>query len=303
MVQEGGFQAFNFYELFQYIKLVVWFEKNTTDLHLTYTLLTPKNDLMAKNESSKTPILTPNELKVLAFIEASLETNGYSPSFQEIKDHFGFASYNSVQRYIKQLQSKQFLSTPADNSKRALLVLKSSKTYLNLLKISSAIPTKTNQPQPFKNVKKEALLMEVSPPLGESLSLPLLGRVAAGAPIEAFHHDEFVDVPVSLVRSAAKTFALSVQGQSMIEDGILDGDVILVQKQSYARNGETVVAMINNQATVKRFYLHSTPSIHNSPQTNPQIELRPANSTMESMWFSTEEVDIQGVVVGLIRRF
>lgn len=273
---------------------------------------------MKKKKSLKSDaLLTPNELKVLEFIEISLETNGYSPSFQEVKDHFGFASYNSVQRYIKQLQNKKFLSVPADNSKRALQILKSSRTYLSLLKISSAKMNinEQNQTQPLK---KEALLREVSPPLVESLSLPLLGRVAAGAPIEAFTHDEFVDVPSSLVRSVSKTFALSVQGQSMIEDGILDGDVILVQKQSYARNGETVVAMINNQATVKRFYLHPQGSIHSFPQshahkhnqkesislqTEAQVELRPANSSMESMWFSPDEVDIQGVVVGLIRRF
>lgn len=254
----------------------------------------------AKNQT----LLTPNELKVLEFIEVSLNENGFSPSFQEIKEHFGFASYNSVQRYVKQLQDKNFLSTPADNSKRALQVLKSSDKYLNLLKMSSAKlnNNKTNRTQPLK---KEALLPELSPPLVESLSLPLLGRVAAGAPIEAFTHDEYVDVPASLVRSAAKTFALSVQGQSMIEDGILDGDVILVQKQSYARNGETVVAMVNNQATVKRFYLHSSGHIHSFPQNDsqPRVELRPANSSMDSMWFSPDEIEIQGVVVGLVRRF
>ncbi len=258
---------------------------------------------MAKNK-----VLSPNELKVLGFIESYLETNGFSPSFQEIKDHFGFASYNSVQRYVKQLQGKNFISTPADNSKRALQVLKSSKSYLSLLKMSSA-KTSINEKNRTQPSKKETLLRELSPPLVESLSLPLLGRVAAGAPIEAFNHDEFVDVPASLVRSAAKTFALSVQGQSMIEDGILDGDVILVQKQSYARNGETVVAMINNQATVKRFYLHSKSNIHTFPQSNThsddstQVELRPANSTMNSMWFLPDDVHIQGVVVGLIRRF
>jgi len=267
---------------------------------------------MAKNKTKST-LLTPNELKVLEFIENSLIENGFSPSFEEIKGHFGFASYNSVQRYIKQLQAKSFLSTPADNSKRALQVLKSSKQYLSLLKISSVKPTQ-NENTRTQPLKKEALLVEASPPLVESLSLPLLGRVAAGAPIEAFTHDEYVDVPTSLVRSAAKTFALSVQGQSMIEDGILDGDVILVQKQSYARNGETIVAMINNQATVKRFYFHSQKDIHSYPQddahmefstqnSHKEIELRPANSSMSSMWFSSGEVDIQGIVVGLIRRF
>jgi repressor LexA len=130
--------------------------------------------------------------------------------------------------------------------------------------------------------------------------------VAAGAPIEAFTHDEYVEVPSSLVRNPAKTFALVVQGQSMVEDGILDGDVIFVQKQTYANNGETVVAMVNNQATVKRFYLHkdrrTQEDVHSNPQTDTQVELRPANSSMQSMWFSPQTVHVQGVVVGLIRR-
>jgi repressor LexA len=132
------------------------------------------------------------------------------------------------------------------------------------------------------------------PSQSENFSLPLLGRVAAGAPIEAYEHDEFIDVPASLVRHADRTYALRVQGQSMIEDGILDGDVILVQRQSSASNGEIVVAMIGEEATVKRFY--------RQPQDR-QIELRPANSTMESMWFDSSEVQIRGIVVGLIRKF
>ena len=126
--------------------------------------------------------------------------------------------------------------------------------------------------------------------------------MAAGSPIESFLNDEHVDVPATMIRNPSKTFALIVEGQSMIEDGILDGDIIFVQKQSYANNGDTVVAMVNNQATVKRFYLHD---IHTNPQSDahPQVELRPANATMESMWFAPYNIDIQGIVVGLIRRF
>lgn len=99
----------------------------------------------------------------------------------------------------------------------------------------------------------------------------------------------------------------------MIEDGILDGDLLLVQKQSFANNGETVIAMVNNQATVKRFYLHRKrdANIHSNPQTHahlsgatePQVELRPANATMTSLWYPPYDVDIQGIVVGLMRRF
>ncbi|RYZ76192.1 MAG: hypothetical protein EOP05_05715, partial [Proteobacteria bacterium] len=159
----------------------------------------------------------------------------------------------------------------------------------------------------------------------ESLSLPLLGRVAAGAPIEAVEHDEFIEVPSSLVRHADRTYALRVQGQSMIDDGILDGDVILVQRQNTAQNGEIVVAMVGEEATVKRFYAHR--GAKNIPQEaidalferlgggdgdgedsagrsiDKMIELRPANSTMAPMWFDPSEIQLRGVVVGLIRRF
>lgn len=263
--------------------------------------------------------LTLKELKVLEFIEIFMLDQGVAPTYQEIREHFGFASLNSVQRYLKQLQEKNYLYIPGGNQKRALQILQSSKSIPNLLSDrigdSAASVLTTQNPVLSQTLKKETPFESLSPPLAESLSLPLLGRVAAGSPIESFTHDEFVSVPASLIRNPAKTFALVVQGQSMIEDGILDGDVIFVQKQSYAHNGETVVAMVNNQATVKRFYLQSpNKDVHSNPQTdahppasedNPdkRVELRPANASMESMWYPPHAVDIQGIVVGLMRRF
>lgn len=274
---------------------------------------------MAPKKQSPLP-LSVKELRVLEFIEAFVEEKTVAPTFQEIKEHFGFASFNSVQRYLKQLQDKNYIHIPGGNQKRALQVLHSSKSVSNLLSAVPLAANPTTHPASIQPHKKGiSRHHEVSPPQGPprldsevSLSLPLLGRVAAGSPIEAFTDNEFVDVPATLIRNPSKTFALIVQGQSMIEDGILDGDVIFVQKQSYANNGETVVAMVNNQATVKRFYLHrngrDTKDIHSNPQSHAhpseqQVELRPANSTMESMWHPPYHVDIQGIVVGLIRRF
>lgn len=258
----------------------------------------------------KTPQpLSLKELKVLEFVESFMHEQGVAPTYQQIKEHFGFASFNSVQRYLKQLQDKNYIHIPGGNQKRALQVLHSSRSLSNSLAETSALTT-TQYPS-LTQPKKETPL-DRSPPSMESLSLPLLGRVAAGSPIESFLSDEHVDVPSSMIRNPAKTFALMVQGQSMVEDGILDGDIIFVQKQSYAQNGETVVAMINNQATVKRFYLHK--DVHRNPQSHAhssqqspapdqQVELRPANSTMKSMWHAPYNVDIQGIVVGLMRRF
>jgi repressor LexA len=254
---------------------------------------------------SKTPRpLTEKEKEVLEFIEGFVGGRGIAPTFQEIKDNFGFASFNSVQRYLKQLQVKNYLHIPAGNQKRAIQLLHPSASYSNLLRMTSTITNpNTYQPTPKKEALDES---HVSSPRVEPLSLPLLGRVAAGLPIEAFLNQEFVDVPPSLIRYPSKTFGLVVQGESMIEDGILDGDVIFVQKQSYANNGQTIVATLNNQATVKKFYLQNKKDIHHDPQVNPHtkmVELRPANAQMTSIWADPDDVDIQGIVVALLRRF
>ncbi len=291
--------------------------------------------------------LTAKEKKVLEFIESFIGERGIVPSYQEIKEFFGFASFNSVQRYLKQLQKKQYIYIPPGNQKRAITVLQSSQTIQNLMAqeaptsgvmgINNHNPSTTQNPflpnfnkgplpesqesrhsthslmhessttgshslgHQVKGPEEEA--SPNSPPVAESLFLPLLGRVAAGHPIEALDHDEFVSAPPHLIRNASKTFALKVEGESMIEDGILDGDIIFVQEQSTANNGETVVATVDGEATVKRFYFHkpSPFSQHKEKLKHPMIELRPANFNMQSLWFEPHDVHIRGVVVGLIR--
>lgn len=242
-----------------------------------------------------TPLpLTEKEKAVLAYVENCLAETGVSPSYQEIKDHFGFASFNSVQNYLKQLTHKGYIRNP-NNSKRAIQVLHSSQT------VQAQITKKIGQSKlsSQKSGPLQSSLLHTPGERGEVLSLPLLGKVAAGLPIEALDHDEYIDVPSSMVRNPSKSFALKVKGQSMIEDGIFDGDIILVQKQASATNGEIVVATIDSESTVKRLFTKPNPE-----QTSGKlIELRPANSTMKSMWYPPEQVEIQGVVVGLIRKF
>lgn len=225
--------------------------------------------------------LTEKEKMVLEFIETEVSEKGVSPSYQEIKDRFGFASYNSVQNYIKQLTSKGYIQA-ASNQKRAIQVLHSAHTAQK--QIQSKTPPR-------------ALLLQQNAEREEVLHLPLLGRVAAGKPLEHLSYDEFVQVPPSLVRNPEKSFALRISGSSMIEDGIFDGDLIIVQKQASAVNGEIVVATIDNESTVKRLFTKS------APNKEKLVELRPANSTMQSMWYPPDQVQIQGVVVGLIRKF
>lgn len=275
--------------------------------------------------------LTKKEKQVLEFIEDFLREHEMAPSYQEIKKHFQFASFNSVQRYLKQLQAKRYIYIPGGNQKRAISLLHSAR---------AAVPTES----PSFNLSPHnsfvsSMLPKRETPMDtrpapvrefESLSLPLLGRVAAGLPIEAMEHDEFIDVPFSLVRDPRKSFALKVEGQSMIEDGILDNDVILIQKQSYANNGDIIVATVENEATVKRYFFHQEKTSKDSQKQSqsltesvsglqaepypvalraeshpapPQVELRPANSNMQSMWYPPDQVQIRGIVVGLIRRF
>jgi len=236
--------------------------------------------------------LTAKEKRVLEFIESFLLEQGIAPSFQEIKEHFGFASLNSVQRYLQQLQKKNYIFIPGGNQKRAITVLHSSHRVPN-------VPT-TTYPSPFTQPEKGIPSLTGA----ESLSLPLMGRVAAGRPIEAVEHNEFVSVPTHMIRYPDQTYALRVEGESMIEDGILDGDIIFVQKQDSARNGETVVAMVESQATVKKFYfIHSYPQSDTHPEPSAKVELRPANSSMQSFWYAPDQVHIQGIVVGLLRKF
>lgn len=236
--------------------------------------------------------LSPNELKVMEFIEGFVGENGFSPSFQEIKEHFGFASFNSVQRYIKQLQSKGYINIPGGNQKRAIQVLMSAsamKESLNhefrLKQNNNAVSTPTKAPGS-------------DGPKRELLSLPLLGKVAAGRPIEALENDEFTEVPPDMVRDAKKSFTLKVKGNSMIEDGIFDGDTLIIQEQKQARNGEICVAVVDGEATVKRLYLHQGAKL-----AKPMVELRPSNENMESMWYAPEKVEVRGIVVGLLRKF
>jgi repressor LexA len=259
--------------------------------------------------------LTIKEKRVLEFLEFYIGQNGVSPTYQEIRGHFGFASYNSVQSYLKQLEAKGYVRIPWGNQKRAITVLRPSTALFDSL---PRPPASQNSAMAVGAVAGSlahsfiggAARGGAAPPrppqmAAEVFALPLLGRVAAGSPIEAYENDEFIDVPASLVRHADRTYALRVQGQSMIEDGILDGDVILVQRQARAENGEIVVAVINEEATVKRAYLHATDPRHDEALASQSrvLELRPANSSMESIWLDPADVLIRGVVVGLIRRF
>lgn len=233
--------------------------------------------------------LTTNERNILTYIEAEIVRTGISPSYQEICQHFGFASYNSVQNYVKQLSKKGYIKVHP-HQKRGLEVLKSATAFQNkiLKQVSKNATTESPRDE----------LLQV--PMGIR-PIPLLGLVAAGVPIERMTENESLHVPPQLMKDPEQSYALCVNGDSMIEEGIHDGDWIIVHKKETARNGDLVVASIQGpaglEATVKRIYFH--------PKNGPEerIELRPSNSTLTSQWYAESQVDIRGHVTGLLRKF
>lgn len=209
--------------------------------------------------------LTPKQKQVLDFIQEIQQKKGYAPSQREIAEQFGFSSLGTVQHYLNQLGELGFLQK-AWNARRGLSVSVSA------------------EPQPQVQVSRvESNLVR---------SLPLLGRVAAGRPIEAVQSPEMIEVPASLLRKSGEHFILKVQGDSMIGDGILDGDFVVIRRQSTAENGETVVALIENEATIKRYHKHrSQVELHAANPAYPTIQVKPG-----------ARFKIEGILAGLIRK-
>ncbi len=200
--------------------------------------------------------LTKKQKQVYDYIVEYIEENDYSPTQMEIKEHFGFKSLGSVQDYIRYLKSANYIQNDT-NSVRGLTPVTGGLTNSN------------------DNV----------------IDIPLHGKVAAGNPIEAMEGSENISVPAGMI-GLGSHYALTISGESMIEDGILDGDVIVVKEQKNASNGDTVVAVIDNEATVKRYY-----------KKKSIIELHPANSTMKPIIIENGDFQIKGVLVGLLRSY
>ena len=200
-------------------------------------------------------MLTHRQKEIYAFLKDYIQRNGVAPTYEEIRRHFGFRSYNAVFKHLKQLETRGYLTSRWKNKKQAFSLKEPAQTSV------------------------------------AASSLPLLGRVAAGEPIEALEDRDTIEVPESFL-GIGEHFALRVRGDSMIGDGIHDGDLILLRKQEDADNGQTVVALIDGEATVKRFY-----------RKGASVELHPANSSMTPLVVEANKVTVQGVVVGLIRKY
>lgn len=197
--------------------------------------------------------ITKKQKEILDYITEFISVNGYSPSYREIADYFGLSSPATIFEHIKGLEDKGFIR--AENGKARSIKL-------------------------YKEKKKEI----------PSLELPLVGLITAGEPIEAIEERETISIPVGLVDSI-NSFVLKVKGESMIGEGIFDGDYVVCERNYYPKNGDVVVALLNNEyATLKKYFREKT-----------RIRLQPANPNMKPI-FSKNPV-IQGIVKAIFRKY
>ncbi len=228
-------------------------------------------------------MLTAKQHELLLFIQRRLEETGISPSFEEMKDALDLKSKSGVHRLISALEERGFIRR-LPNRARALEVLRQPEDVTS----GKRAPTPAND-----RVTRIATPPSSAPaPANDVVEIPLHGRIAAGVPIEALESDRTLPVPAALL-GAGEHYALEVSGDSMIDAGILDGDYALVRKTDTARDGEIVVALVRDEeATLK--YLR---------REDGMIRLDPANGAYDPQIYRPEEVQVQGKLAGLLRRY
>ena len=200
--------------------------------------------------------LTKRQKQILDFIESFLDAHGYSPSFEEIAAEFGFRSLATVHEHLSNLEAKGYIR----------------KSY--------------NESRSIELARTEFRLAAVE--------LPLLGRVAAGEPIEAIEESEMLAVPEEMVGARGEHYVLRVRGDSMIDEHIRDGDYVVVQSRQTAHNGEMVIALVDGEnATMKKYYRDG----------NGRVRLQPANSQVSPLLYPENRVRVQGIVVGVLRKY
>ena len=224
-------------------------------------------------------MLTKKQLNLLEFIEKKTSANGVSPSFDEMKEALNLKSKSGIHRLIIALEERGFIRRLPHRARALEVIRKVKKSSLisNLYKekfVETATQVKLDQNESVQNI-------------------PLLGTIAAGAPIEAISDmSDQINVPPSMM-SNGQHFALQVKGESMIEAGINHGDIVVIKEQKQANNGDIVVALIDNQeATLKRLY-----------KKGEFVELEAANRNYETQVHNSTKVTIQGRLVGLLRTY
>ncbi|MBV8068304.1 MAG: transcriptional repressor LexA [Acidobacteriaceae bacterium] len=205
--------------------------------------------------------LTRRQKEVMDLLHGFIEKNGYSPSYEEIASGLGLASLATVHKHVQALEAKQYIRRNYNHSRS----LEIGERYFREEKARNS---------------------------GTSDAIPLMGRIAAGVPVEAIQNPESLHFSDFL--SHEGTFALQVRGESMIEDHICSGDFVLVEKTDAVRNGDIVVALVDGtEATLKRFYL----------EPDGRVRLQPANSAMEPIYVAPEQLQVQGRVLAVMRKY
>lgn len=199
--------------------------------------------------------LTERQRDILDFIRKYTKSKGVAPTHREICEAFGYSSYGTVYKHLTLLEKKGLIRRDS-NQKRGVELVEDDRSETSGVR-----------------------------------ELPLLGHIAAGLPLEVAQGDEMIAVPHTLT-SRGENFVLKVRGDSMVDDGVLDGDFVIIEQRPTASNGEMVVAMVAGEVTLKRFY-----------KERNRVRLQPANEHMAPIYALAEDVVIQGVVVGLMRRF
>jgi len=216
-------------------------------------------------------MLTAKQRELLLFIDQRLKQGGISPSFDEMREALDLKSKSGVHRLISALEERGFIRR-LPNRARALEVVKVPETEMpaNVVQLRPAAPPAAN----------------------DTMEIPLHGRIAAGTPIEALQGTERFPVPSALL-GPGEHYALEVSGDSMVDEGILDGDFALIRKVDTARDGEIVVALIDEEEATLKTYRRE----------GRMIRLDPANSRYEPQRYEEDRVRIQGRLAGLIRRY
>lgn len=229
-------------------------------------------------------MLTRKQHELLRFIQTRLEESGISPSFEEMKEALDLKSKSGVHRLISALEERGFIRR-LPNRARALEVLRQPDDTGS----KAPRPSAANSNDGIAPVQTPRRAVE---PANDVIEIPLHGRIAAGVPIEALEGQSTLPVPAALLGSG-EHYALEVSGDSMIEAGILDGDFALVKRTNAARDGEIVVALIRGEeATLK--YLRREAGM---------VRLDPANAAYEPQIYGPDEVEVQGKLAGLLRRY
>ena len=230
-------------------------------------------------------MLTKKQLQLLEFIHARTQVDGVSPSFDEMKEALDLRSKSGIHRLIIALEERGFIRRLAHRA-RAIEIIRMPE--------SMSSPARGFEPRVIEGSRpgrpKEAIDLDKS----EIRSLPMMGRIAAGVPISAIEdYSRNIAVPSEMMSNSGEHYALEVKGDSMIEAGINDGDVVVIRETSTAQTGDIVVALVDDyEATLKRFRRNGS-----------AIALEAANPAYETRVFRDDQVKVQGKLVGLIRTY